>query len=93
MNHSQMFLQAQWVTPAREMTAPYFQAQFDCASALSGRLRISGLGFFSATLNGRPVSEDMFVPVWSDMKNGNFFLTARRLTRNLATGFTASPTM
>lgn len=72
MNHSQMFLQAQWVTPAREMTAPYFQAQFDCAAALSGRLRISGLGFFSATLNGRPVSEDMFVPVWSDYEKREF---------------------
>lgn len=46
--------------------APFFRTEFEQPASARLRLRICGLGWFALYVNGRRVSDDRFVPAWSD---------------------------
>ena len=55
----------QWIT-TKAKTAPVIRRVFQVDQLGDGKLTICGLGFFECTINGKPVSEDLHNPVWSD---------------------------
>lgn len=57
-------MNGKWVTSTCEN--PIFKKEFELTTLQDASLSISGLGFFEAYLNGRKISEDLFVPAWSD---------------------------
>ena len=46
--------------------APVITGDFFIEQVSGVKINICGLGFFELYLNGKKVSEDIFVPVWSD---------------------------
>lgn len=57
----------QWLTCDADWQSPVFRKAFTLSKAPSAaKLKICGLGFFEAYINGRRVSADYFQPVWSD---------------------------
>lgn len=57
---------ASWITCGPDAVSPVFNKAFSAVQPSSATLFITGLGFFEAKINGMPVSEDRFVPVFSD---------------------------
>lgn len=66
------FLNASWISPSKQSAAPILQRRFHASHASAARLHITGLGYFHATLNGKPVSADRFVPAFSDVERREF---------------------
>ncbi len=64
--------QASWIhfdgnNPSCSAPCPYFRREFQVRSGLSrATLYISARGLFSARLNGNKISNDEFVPGWTD---------------------------
>ncbi len=54
-----------WIT-TNAKTAPMIRRRFSLPEVADGQLTICGLGFFEATINGKPVTDELFNPVWSD---------------------------
>ncbi len=54
-----------WITFGGE-EAPLAVCRFEAKKGERASVTISGLGFFLLYLNGTPVSEDRFVPAWTD---------------------------
>ncbi len=54
-----------WIT-TNAKTAPVIRRRFHLSQITDGQLTICGLGFFEATINGKPVTDELFNPVWSD---------------------------
>ena len=63
---------------SRPQPVPYLRTEFDvpqlaggladgssASPVLSARLYVTSLGIYSATINGRPVTEDLFTPGWT----------------------------
>ena len=63
---------------SRSQPVPYLRTEFDVPQAagsfadgtaaspvLSARLYVTSLGLYSATINGRPVTENLFTPGWT----------------------------
>ncbi|MDY3279157.1 MAG: family 78 glycoside hydrolase catalytic domain [Eubacteriales bacterium] len=79
MTHEQAFGQAKWIGGDAAASCPVFRAAFDAPQVKQARITICGLGYFYLYVNGRRVSEDLFVPVTSDyvkrpiMENGRPF--------------------
>lgn len=59
------FENSKWIG-YREFYAPLFKKIFNISNIENAKLTICGLGFFEAKINGKRVSEDLLVPVWSD---------------------------
>lgn len=57
---------ASWITCGADAVSPVFDKHFTADKPVSATLFITGLGFFEAKINGVPVSEDRFVPAFSD---------------------------
>lgn len=55
-----------WIGARKECQSPVFRRRFSCRKPLSASISITGLGYFSAWLNGQPLSEDRFQPVCSE---------------------------
>ncbi|MFW5745128.1 MAG: alpha-L-rhamnosidase N-terminal domain-containing protein, partial [Spirochaetota bacterium] len=68
--------QADWISPSDEPSpaadeapraAPYLRREFSVdGEVISARLYASARGLFELSLNGRPVTDDVFVPGWTD---------------------------
>lgn len=65
MNFCEMFADAKWVTCSPECTSPVIKGRFAVSSPDKAEITICGLGFFRLWINGREVSEDKLVPVFS----------------------------
>lgn len=65
MNFCEMFADAKWVTCSPECTSPVIKDRFAVSSPDKAEITICGLGFFRLWINGREVSEDKLVPVFS----------------------------
>ncbi len=65
---------AKWICADEEISAPIFQKQITVNDPQGAVIDICGLGFFELYINGKKVSDDLFVPSQSDY-------TARDLTR------------
>ena len=63
---------AKWLTfdPALPCVCVY--KKFICKNPAPAQIEICGLGWFELYLNGARVSEDMFVPAWSDYRKRDF---------------------
>ena len=57
---------AKWICADESVSSPLFYKFFHAGKALSATLSITGLGFFEACINDAPVTQDRFVPVFSD---------------------------
>lgn len=88
MKFSEVFGAARWVgLPGADPASVFFRAPFCAGKPLHAALTIVGLGIFEAYLNGRRVTEDLFLPLNTDYAprsfqvNGEDFgeLTAHRL--------------
>ncbi len=55
----------QWIT-TKAKTAPVIRRRFQLSEVTDGTLIICGLGFFEAYINGKPVTDELYNPVWSD---------------------------
>ena len=78
MTQSQIFGTARWVqagTPGPDLQrparpdSPHFpilRRTFDVTSVKKATLQVLGLGFFTCRVNGVPVSEDHFLPLFTD---------------------------
>lgn len=67
MTHSEVFGNAQWIMPKEDLTSAIFRGTFniDDATELTS-INICGLGYFILYINGKRVSDDEFVPAYSD---------------------------
>ncbi|MBE6612419.1 MAG: hypothetical protein E7632_08000 [Ruminococcaceae bacterium] len=63
---------AAWIGSGEIGGAPILSRRFTAASASAASLTITGLGYFEAFINGRPVSTDRFVPVVTDYEPRSF---------------------
>ena len=54
-----------WIT-TKAKTAPVIRRRFTIETNTDATLTICGLGFFEAYINGKPVTDELFNPVWSD---------------------------
>jgi len=66
MTHEMMFGAAQWLAADEKSAAPNIRASFHMPAFTRARIIICGLGYFQLYLNGKKVSDDLFVPVTSD---------------------------
>lgn len=55
-----------WIRAGEGIESPVFRQTFQVTECRTAQLRICGLGFFEAYLNGQKVSEDLLVPAWTD---------------------------
>lgn len=58
-------MQGQWIG-CQNCEAPLIAGEFSLEKITNTRINICGLGFFELYLNGKKVSDDLLVPVWSD---------------------------
>lgn len=63
MTQQQLFGGARWMTPDADDLTPLCRQRFAAPKARRATLTICGLGFFEAWLNGRRVTQDLFVPL------------------------------
>lgn len=66
MNQQEMFGSAQWLGFDGKTKTPLVRASFEAQGFVQAEMVICGLGYFELYLNGRRVSEDLFVPATSD---------------------------
>ena len=55
-----------WIACDSACEAPLIVRPFSVSEPVSGKIQITGLGFFALFVNGRPVSDDCLTPVLSD---------------------------
>jgi len=70
MNQQKMFGSAMWLTAPECNTQDILllRARFHAGKAKSAVLRVVGLGFFHCEINGKRVSEDLFLPLNSEFE-------------------------
>lgn len=66
MTHKEMFSDARWLMPQKDMDAALFRSEFEAVKGEKAEITVSGLGFFILYINGKRVSNDEFVPAFSD---------------------------
>lgn len=66
MTHKEIFSDARWLMPQKDMDAAIFRSVFEAKKQEKAEITISGLGFFILYINGRRVGNDEFVPAFSD---------------------------
>lgn len=66
MNFTECFHGAEWVMPSEECNSPYFRDEFSIKSISKAELTVCGLGFYYPYINGRRVTEDLFITLATD---------------------------
>lgn len=66
MTLNEMFGNAVWVTGNSDSPAFVLKGKFNICVIKQARLRVAGLGFFNCKINGKAVSEDLYLPLNSD---------------------------
>ncbi len=79
-----VFKNALWAAPAEGCFQPYIRGEFFAENAEAAEITICGLGFFELYINGRRVSGDLFVPVWSDYCEHPIHEGDRQITVNVS---------
>ena len=57
---------AKWIACPETIVAPVIKKTFTLSSPVKGSIDVTGLGFFTLFLNGKRVSEELFVPALTD---------------------------
>ena len=66
MKFHQIFSDAKWIALPEEHPSGLFRFRFTAEAVKDARLTIVGLGIFEAYLNGRPVTDRLFLPLNTD---------------------------
>ncbi|MBR6790816.1 MAG: alpha-L-rhamnosidase N-terminal domain-containing protein [Oscillospiraceae bacterium] len=66
MTFTEVFSSAKWLALPEEHPSGLFRFRFDAQDVRSARLTIVGLGIFEALINGKPVSDQLFLPLNTD---------------------------
>ena len=66
MTHKEMFSDARWLMPAKDLDAALFRSVFEASAGEKAEITICGLGYFILYINGKRVGRDEFVPANSD---------------------------
>ncbi len=67
MTHNEIFGNAKWIMPCEDLTSAIFRGTFNINdTAVPTKINICGLGYFILYINGKRVSDDEFVPAYSD---------------------------
>lgn len=66
MTLKEMFGNAVWVSSERECPAFILKRKFNIENLKKATLRVVGLGFFNCKINGKAVSDDLYLPLNSD---------------------------
>ena len=61
-------MQGKWISAKPEVETPVFRKTFMAKDVASARIDICGLGFFVLLVNGKRVSDDLFVPALTDYR-------------------------
>jgi alpha-L-rhamnosidase len=61
-----MIENGKWIACPKEAEVPVIRKTFRLNRPESGRIEITGLGFFTLFVNGQRVTEDRFVPALTD---------------------------
>ena len=57
---------AKWISCPETLVSPVIKRTFNLSAPVSGTIAVTGLGFFTLFLNGKRVSEELFVPALTD---------------------------
>lgn len=57
---------AKWIGALKECQSPIIIRRFNAANVKAATLFVTGLGYFEARINGKPVTEDRFLPLITD---------------------------
>ncbi len=64
---------AKWISPAKECDSPVIVKKFNLDSvAPDAKIYITGLGFFEASINGKKITNDKFIPLITDYEKREF---------------------
>ena len=66
MKLNEMFGKAVWVSKKSENSAFILRGKFNIAEIKKATLRVVGLGYFNCKINGKAVSDDLYLPLNSD---------------------------
>ncbi|MBR5867987.1 MAG: alpha-L-rhamnosidase N-terminal domain-containing protein [Clostridia bacterium] len=92
MTQAQIFGNAAWVqagTPSRDITrparadSPHFpilRRTFEVFGVKKATLQILGLGFFVCRMNGKPISDERFLPLFTDYQPRKDYPIEEKLT-------------
>jgi len=61
-------MNGKWICALPEVETPVFRKTFEAEDIASAKIDISGLGFFVLLVNGKRVSDDLFVPALTDYR-------------------------
>lgn len=62
MKQYQPFSDCRWIGPSAESQSPFISRCFQADSADKAEITLTGLGYFRAWLNGKPITRDRFLP-------------------------------
>ena len=73
MTQQDYFGNGQWLTGTSELNQPFYilRSKFTLRSFTKARLTVLGLGFFHCYINGQRVSDDLFLPLFTDFEPRN----------------------
>ncbi len=82
MNQYDMFRDARWVSGANATRQSFYflRGTFSVEEVQHAELRVVGLGYFHCTVNGRAVSDDLFLPFYTDYEARPNYPTEELLT-------------
>lgn len=61
MNRKSVFGSAEWITPSNQCISPYIRGTFSAEGIKKAEITVCGLGFYYLYLNGKRVTEDLFL--------------------------------
>lgn len=61
MNFNEAFGKAEWVMPSEENNSPVIRGGFSAKEIEKAEISVCGLGFYYLFINGRKVSDDLFI--------------------------------
>ena len=66
MNLDHPFVNCKWIGAETECQTPVITKRFNLEKPAKASLKITACGFFEAKVNGKPVTDYMFLPVVTD---------------------------
>lgn len=66
MNFNSIFKNAKWVTPSENNSSPFIRDSFFAENVKKAEISVCGLGFYYLYLNGKTVSEDLFLTLCTE---------------------------
>ena len=77
MKQSDIFRSASWVGFSPDAASVHARKSFFCENTAKAELFILGFGFFDAYINGKPVTEDKFLPLNTDFHDREILIDGK----------------